>query len=100
MRSRVLLFVAALALLSATTSTSQTWLSTTSARAWNTYVATVVPDRFSSIIGAGGTRLPNSGNVGGSTFGEYCYTMPMPMSFYFMGQQYAQGAPVMLSTNG
>src|SRR5688500_4410668 len=95
--------VALIALISAlfiTPANSQTWVPATSALAWNTYVAQVIPDGFNSIIGNGGTRLPNSGSVGQNTYGEYCHTIPLPMNFYFMNQQYAQGASVMISTNG
>src|SRR5688572_7044471 len=76
----------------APSSHAQTWLSTTSTLAWNTYVAQVIPNGWSSIIGNGGIRLPNSGSVSQNSYGEYCYTIPLPMAFYFMNQQYAQGA--------
>jgi hypothetical protein len=79
---------------------AQTWLSTTSSRSWNTYVPSYITDRFNSIIGNGGTRLPNSGNVGANTFGEYIYTVPLPFNFYFMGTTYPAGRNVSVSTNG
>src|SRR5688500_13413345 len=79
---------------------AQTWLPSTSKPAWNTYVTTVIPDRFSSIIGSGGTRIANRNTITANSWGERRYTIPMPMSFYFMGTNRTQGSSVMISTDG
>ncbi|HVK40111.1 MAG TPA: hypothetical protein VNA88_16385, partial [Candidatus Kapabacteria bacterium] len=79
---------------------AQSLTPTTSSRSWNTYVPSVIPSTYATIIANGGTRFPNSESIGGDSFNNLVYTLEMPFAFRFMDEEYAVGHPLLVSTSG
>ncbi|HVK39980.1 MAG TPA: hypothetical protein VNA88_15720, partial [Candidatus Kapabacteria bacterium] len=104
---RRLTAVLALMLLALGTTQAQTVYPTLSARSWNSYVASVVPQNWSSIIDNGGTFLTGSGSQTQNNALERIYTYSMPFPFTFLSPGYVegittypQGTTIIISTNG
>src|SRR6188768_1740855 len=70
---------------------AQTYIPTTSKPSWNTYVASVIPDAFVTIIGNGGTMIPNTNNTTQNNTADWMTLMPLPFNFVFMNKQYNTG---------
>ncbi len=96
--SRALLLVVFAVLLSSAASAQ--YLETvagTSAIPWNNYVPSRIPNQWQSIVGNGGTLVPNSSNS--SAYG-YDYPFQLPFNFYFLGTTYSAGYTLALSSSG
>src|SRR5688572_4583580 len=65
---------------------------------WNNYIPSRIPNDFQSIIGNGGTMIPNSNNSQYYYGNEY--TFSLPFNFYFLNTTYSAGYTLRASANG